>query len=289
MKKTHKKVFGCAGLALVAATTVFAATLPNPEASAISTLTDTVTVRVLAEVPDVNFVIPNRNATVIDANQQILINYESVDVVTIGLKHTSLDGTVTDVPDFAVLSPNYVAGEATIPVNLSLYGYGLFEFSVTGTGEYGVFDADTITINYEPLSSDLEEKDDGSVAIGIDYGTPTASRVAVRVRKKDSSEVLWGTTVTPPTNSVVIPFDTIDGLETGDYEIDVIAYDENGDIIYTKVYEHYLEVVPIPNTGSFLGNLNITKEDYMITGAVVFSILAIIGVLSIVKSRSKRR
>ena len=56
MKKTKKRVLGLLGLVLVIITTIFAAFLPGPEASAeggITSVTDTISVRVVGSVPDI--------------------------------------------------------------------------------------------------------------------------------------------------------------------------------------------------------------------------------------------
>ena len=53
MKKTKKRVLGLLGLGLVAVTTIFAASLPGPEAAAVETnsVTDTIVVRVVGKDP----------------------------------------------------------------------------------------------------------------------------------------------------------------------------------------------------------------------------------------------
>ena len=56
MKKTHKKILGLFGLVLVVAVTVFAAFLPAPKTQAVdtTTVTDTISVRVVGSTPVVN-------------------------------------------------------------------------------------------------------------------------------------------------------------------------------------------------------------------------------------------
>ena len=54
MKKTQKKVLGLLGLTTVGVMTAVAATMPGPVASAISNLTDTITVRVVSDAPNVD-------------------------------------------------------------------------------------------------------------------------------------------------------------------------------------------------------------------------------------------
>ena len=59
MKKTEKRVLGLLGLILVAITTIFAAFLPGPEASATdsgTSVTDTIQVRVVGNSPAVEIV-----------------------------------------------------------------------------------------------------------------------------------------------------------------------------------------------------------------------------------------
>ena len=58
MKKTQKKAFGILGLLLVIVMTIFAAIIPGPGATALSSVTDVVEIRVVGTGPHVEFTNP---------------------------------------------------------------------------------------------------------------------------------------------------------------------------------------------------------------------------------------
>ncbi|MBR3324199.1 hypothetical protein IKG24_01505 [Candidatus Saccharibacteria bacterium] len=84
-----------------------------------------------------------------------------------------------------------------------------------------------------------------------------------------------------------IPFD---GLEGGDYTATITYRDENGNIVgtsdvYTVSYQGGKAVI-VPDTGSFFAGLNMSREDFLITGGIVF---AVVGVVAFgVVARNKR-
>ena len=76
MKKTPKKVLGFLGLAFVAAMTIFAAALPNPEAlAASSSMTDTIIVRVIAGTPDVNIIKPSSGSVFVGPEHVVSFDF----------------------------------------------------------------------------------------------------------------------------------------------------------------------------------------------------------------------
>ena len=83
MKKTQKKIVGAFGLSLVVGMTIFAATLPGPEASAINTVTDHLNVRVIEEGAEVKIVSPASGSVFSGPNQEIVVDYANVDEATI--------------------------------------------------------------------------------------------------------------------------------------------------------------------------------------------------------------
>ena len=80
MKKTHKKVFGLLGLALVVGMTAVAALLPGSETSAATStsFTDTISVRVLDEVPSITVVSPTSGEEIMSRDNPLVINYTNL-------------------------------------------------------------------------------------------------------------------------------------------------------------------------------------------------------------------
>lgn len=127
--------------------------------------------------------------------------------------------------------------------------------------------------------------DDGTINLHYD-GNNAPERIDITVYDPSGKSV-YTTTVTPPTRTVTIPFDDIPGLVSGTYLIDAIGYNAGGDIVYREKfnYNYEVEVVPVPDTGSFFQGLNISREDFLITGLIMFGIISIVGVGIIVRKK----
>ncbi|MBR3052294.1 hypothetical protein IKG60_01580 [Candidatus Saccharibacteria bacterium] len=116
MKKTQKKILGISGLCLVVVITILAAILPVPGASATESVTDTIQVRVVGSVPDVNILGIDNGEVITVPNQSFTVTYENVADVTVTLEHTDLDGnTTTYLLD--ELTPDYYAGSEEYDVH----------------------------------------------------------------------------------------------------------------------------------------------------------------------------
>ena len=66
------------------------------------------------------------------------------------------------------------------------------------------------------------------------------------------------------------------------------AYDKNGNIISVKTTPvEYTPATPeLPNTGSLVGGLNISRLDYIVTGLIAFALISGFAVyLALRKSR----
>ena len=84
MTKTKKKLLGLLGLFLVAATTTFAALIPLPEAEAVTiNNTDTISVRVVGNVPKVEFTGIESGTTFREPSVQFGLNNENVTKVKV--------------------------------------------------------------------------------------------------------------------------------------------------------------------------------------------------------------
>ena len=91
--------------------------------------------------------------------------------------------------------------------------------------------------------------------------------------------------------SLTLPFGAM-GLASGDYYVKILAYDLDGEIMESpydtfKVTYAQPSTPDVPDTGGFLGNLNITKSDYVITGIIVFTAAVIVGFVVISRNKKK--
>ncbi len=293
MKRTHKRILGFFGLTLVAITTVFAASLPTPEANAVTTLTDTISVRVVGAVPDVNLISPEPGSEMVSPSQTIAFDYENVETVTITLKYTDVDGNEYEYI-LQTYDTDYEAGSITYNLDLSEanYGYGEYVVTISGDGFDGVKDEDSLSFSYYPVVAESrEDEDTGLIYVDLEYegddgtGTGEVAKIEINVYDEDGNLVtpLSPITVTPPETSVEIPFSDYD-LPSGTYKIEVVAYDDEDNELY-RAYTLYIvyEAIPVPDTGALFKNLNIAQADYLITGLIAFFAFGLFGIFFIAK------
>lgn len=297
MKRTHKRILGFFGLTLVAITTVFAASLPTPEANAVTTLTDTISVRVVGAVPDVNLISPEPGSEMVSPSQTIAFDYENVETVTITLKYTDVDGNEYEYI-LQTYDTDYEAGSITYNLDLSEanYGYGEYVVTISGDGFDGVKDEDSLSFSYYPVVAESrEDEDTGLIYVDLEYegddgtGTGEVAKIEINVYDEDGNLVtpLSPITVTPPETSVEIPFSDYD-LPSGTYKIEVVAYDDEDNELY-RAYTLYIvyEAIPVPDTGALFKNLNIAQADYLITGLIAFFAFGLFGIFFIAKKQKK--
>ena len=310
MKRTQKKLLGLFGLSLVVATTAFAACLPGPEASAAGSVTDTVTVRVVGRSPNVEVAGIESGSIITDGGQTINITYEVVDELKVVLKYTDKDGNVQEInlwDDYY----DYQPGGFPIDLNLIQYGYGDYEITVTGYGPDGVYDEETIVFEYIPVKGTAEpaaDTNDPVVDLGFVPGDGVdpngVETIIINVYDENGNLIdeISPIIVNKDTDQVTLPFSE-NGLPDGNYVIELIALNVDGDELYRPYIINYEytaggeePVVPdtgggddagAPDTGGLFGGLNISKTDYLITGLLIFFTAGIGGAIFIVKRNQK--
>ena len=315
MRKTHKKILGFLSLVIVAAMTVFAATLPTPGAKATTStsVTDVVRVTVIGRQIKVEIVDPKGGEIFINPNQQLSVEQEHS-------THIDLSGVYTD-PDgnkhpFAIGSydPTDVHDINTRSFNLDDYGYGDFSITAVGLDEDGMPSPEyTVEFSYRPIISNIDESDpDGDVYVDLDY-------YADNVCSADIDVFIGDKKITPPSpihvdapeTRVKIP---TEGLESADYKVITTAYDcplpgndpEALPYPYADSFKYEKkddggddeggdededEDIPVPDTGGNFMGLNISKADYMITAIIMFFAFAGLALAIVAKGRrnNKRR
>lgn len=325
MKKTQKNVLGMLGLILVAAITTFAAYLPAPGASAISTLTDNIKVRVVAETANVDVTGVTSGSTLVDPNQNINVSYENVDTLRVTIKYTDKDGVehsytlvneaVSTSPSSEDIGLNLRTGEYTYGGNTYTFpdhGYGEYVITVYGEGPAGT-DEQNVSFTYLPVTAEVaQDSSTGKVNADLTYvpddGTPSSAgdvaTLTLNVYDKDGNLVtpMSPITVTAPTDHVQLPFEQY-GLPSGEYILGVIAHDRNGNDLYLPYYVNFTYqasekddggdediVVPstgAPDTGGLFGNLSSSKIDFLITGLIIFFAVGIGSAIFIARRNKK--
>ena len=307
MKKTQKNLLGMFGLSIVVAPTVFAACLPGPAASAAGSVTDTVTVRVVGDEPKVDITGVESGSVITNGDQTAEIIFEVVDELVVELKYTDKDGHVsTDIIHHQ--NYDYEPDDITIPLNLLDVGYGEYVITAIGYGPDGMYDDDAITFEYIPVAGTATPNEEtGDPVVDLDFvpgdGTHPngVETIIINVYDEDGNLIdeLSGIEVNKNDDQITLPFSE-NGLPDGNYTIELIALNANGDELYKPYIIDFKytgggeePVVPdsgktdVPDTGGLFSGLNISNSDYLITGLLIFFTVGIGGAIFIVKRNQK--
>ena len=301
MKKTKKRVLGLLGLALVIITTIFAAFLPNPEASAeggITSVTDTISVRVVGSVPDILNIKPVSGSVFIYPDQDLSFDYENVEYLTITIYYTDKDDVEHVIPLLEKDDPesfvNYIPGTYSTSLDLLAedYGYGEYRVEIVGIGFNDIKDFETIEFAFYPVVGEANEAEDGKVYLDLQYDTENENINTIGINIYDENGNLVNTlspiTVNSPDMRVELPF-AENNLPTGNYRIEITAYNAEGEALYKPyITYYYYEMIPVPNTGTLFSNLNISRTDYLVTGLMIFFVAAILGIVFVTKGKNSK-
>ena len=305
MKRVHKKIFGFFGLVVVAVVTCIAIMIPSSEASAtISSVNDTIVVRVVGDKPNVEIRGIANNAIYVNLDRSFTVNYENVRQVTVLAEYIGLDDTVTKTvevfePDHDVGANEYLLSPDIVNTNIPGYGYGKYVVTVEGLGFGDVADGDSIAFYYLPLYASISEDEDGETYhIDLDYATGDnipegdgkVAKVIINIYNEDGEliEVLSPIVVDAPGKSAEISMEG-KGLPSGKYTVKIFAHNANGEEIYKPyILKYDYEAIIVPDTGVLFGKLNISRTDYLITGLLIFSITAILGIAIVAKNKHNK-
>lgn len=292
MKKTKRRILGLLGLVLVATMTFVAATMPEHEAGAISTdtITDTVIVRVTGSVPNVFFTEPTSNVTTTKPAHNIGVAYENVSGMIINYEHTGASGTPDSGVFYAEDELEYIPGNRTLPINLLDYGYGKIVLSSYGASFDDVITPfDSIAFMFLPVIASADQNDEnGLVDVLIEEYGADVETIEIYL-----DGVLMGTVTRKQleamTGDKIVSID-MGNRGSGDYTFDIVAKNSAGERLYLPYKTPFkYTVMPVPDTGRFFQNLNISKEDYLITGLITFFTLGIAAFVFIIKSSKKTK
>lgn len=245
MRSKTKRVVGVCGLFGVAAVTTIAATMPAPGVSAIEPVgvTDTLSVRVVSDTPDVSVDGLENGTDTASPLLNFVVNYSmGVETAEVKITYTDEDGnTHTKIIDSFV--PDYTEGTRPESVDLrgmvaddgTVFGYGDYTLEVIGTGYAGATDREAIEFSYLPVVITETGADTlGNMTMQIEAdGEPEGSVVETEINVYDSNgNLVYGPITVPITGGIPadfkIPFAEL-GLPSGDYTVVGQGKDANGD------------------------------------------------------------
>ena len=317
MKKTHKKIIGLFGLVFVVAMTIFATFLPSPGASALSSVTDEITVVVLGGEPSASINNPDSGDKFLTPDQVIDIDYSNIKSYRIVLTYTDEDGNVTT----ATVIENNTPGEHGPdsynfrPIAES-YGYGTYVFRLEAVGNDDSSLGDAVEFEYVAIEADTTtDSETGNPNVNLDFDQDQDSltedlkidQVIITVYDKDGNPVedMPPIVVKPPVEQVEIPFDDY-GIPVGEYILVAQPFNAAGESLFETVTmtvdykgkkaepapeeDEDIVVPSTADTGGLFKNLNISRTDYLVTGIGLFLVVGIGSIVFISKhNRSNKR
>ena len=315
MNKTHKKILGFAGLGLVAAVTAVAAVIPSPAAIATDTQTDTLMIRVIPAESDIQMTTPY-GPEVSEPGYEFDVHYSGISDISVVLVNKDDDGNIIFGPTILWnANVDWNPGSKHFGLNLDDYGgYGNFTFTTTGTGYGGVPVERYLNVRYGEGIQDIYTDEEGE-GYGIVGELPTGTEIIETEVYGDGGEIIRiirtdvGTGVTDvydkdghliisipdgydPTGRKTLIY--MGGTPGGVYPGRIKFIDGGGNPIGSgiKVRIHWdgdKEEPIVPDTGGFFQGLNISREDYLITGAVVFMIIGVVAFGVVKRNKSSKK
>lgn len=254
-----------------------------------------VQVTVSEGTPSVSNTSPQDGSLLSNPIVKIAGTYSQVTQIDFYLTYKSNNGTGSDGVVHRVDLNSYVptteTGSYAFDTDLTPYGQGDYTLHVSARGYNGsATPEDTVSFSYRAMTVEVDPETtpngDPSVDITIDK---TIDKVYVQVYDKDDplfkdedgkplSIEVSRADIDPATGKIKVhlPFEK-NGAKAGEYTVVAVGYGENGDIVSMVTTPlSYKPVVPeVPNTSAgFFADLNITHIDYLLTGLIVFGLVA---------------
>ena len=300
MRKTHKKILGFAGLGLVAATTAVAATMPSPIAAAIAGGTDVIQIRVVPSNPDISIVVETSDI-VTDSTYDFGIQYNDLAHYEVELVNYNEDGE--ELYRNIIWSEDLDGSEGAkaFSLNLASYGgYGNFVITARGRTAAGVEMEQNLSFAYIVGNENATTNpDNGEATVDATVPDDTATEIDTNIYSPDGTLArILKTDITTGITSVYDPsgnllFTIADSYKDGKLIIPMegLPYADNykakivfrndlgkqvGGVILVRIDHKGREII-VPDTGSFFQGLNISREDYLITGLIAFMVIGVVA------------
>lgn len=303
MQKTKKQLLGFAGLAAVGIMTAVAYAMPAAAAEEVPPSADgdvNISVTILRGRATGYLINPADKSTIMKGGD-ITYAYEEVSKVEVKVERLTNDGYKEVFSEEYPYDPT-THGTNSVPMS-EIPGFGESEADYKVTLEF--YDAqgqyaneDTSTFKYRFMKADIAKQPatNGDPILNVDINDAIDSvrvyiyRGAEPLVDKDGKQVYVDLTrddIDPTTGRIttVLPFAENDAND-GSYAIVVEAYEGtpsegrllsmvtlDTDYKLIKPADPNLPETP-PNTGFVIGDLNISRIDYLITGLIVFGMVA---------------
>lgn len=306
MQIRKKHLLGLGGLALVAAITTYAATIPTTDAGATSAEGQVkISVNVYGEDPEVRITSIKDGEVTINNNITIGSIYTVADSLEYKLCKNfgtaqeycaNLGTNTTYVPE---VTPE--SGERAFNFDLDSdpnLGFGDYTLQVINHSGNSTVE-DSVSFKYVPLKiTTVGTAENGDPIVEVEYSEKIAS-FDIQAYDKDGNplfdsaqDYLVDNPGSAGKKQVTLPFASY-GAASGEYTVVAIGRNESGVVFQgqrasTKVNYQAPNAPEVPKTGGLLGDLNIGRMDYLITGLIMFAIATAFAVHALRKRNSKR-
>lgn len=304
MRVTTKQLLGFGGLALVIGLTAIAYNLPT---SAISVGADSdIYVEVYSNTFETVIERPLDGDIYTDAEVSFQEIHSNAANVKYYLTYIDKDGnkTVHELTGEEVIPAAGTTESATkrFTLNLDEYGgYGQYIFRSVVTASDGRTREDAVQFKYAAINAEQQDvsvsEAQDSVSFRVYYSSGVKS-ISYQIYDADGKEVsrsYSAVTDSPETGGYLDLTRALRELSLGSGRYTILIYgyattDASGEPLDSdSVYFDYTapDVPSIPDTGSIISALNISKADYLITGLIGFSLISIIALFVIRRSRRR--
>lgn len=303
MKKTAK-IFGGLGIvaAIGAAVIPFGASAvtydPTPYGDTASADV-TVELTVVGETPAATIQSPYDGQSIIGLTVPVKTIYSDASQLIYTLTYIASDGTKTNytLPKVPTASSGTASGTNSFTLDVSKYGgkYGDYILSVRADGAGSTTDSVSFTLlSFDFVVKGTEENTNNPI-ITIE-NSPGIYKALVQMFDSDGNaifdepyEVILNEGTTTDATLPLAKY----GVPSGTYTIVATPYDEDGNIIglnrsRTITYETP-EAPEVPDTGSILGGLGLSKSDLISTGLALLCVCAFFGVMIIVRKNKNHK
>lgn len=292
MQKTKKQLLGLAGLAAVGIMTAVAYAMPAAAAEDVPPEDDGnihLVVQIRNGANTARIISPEDSSFTTQEIVPVTYRYEEAEKIEVLVEYKDASGsTVSKLVDSYVPTTN--AGERTFNLDLTRFdsldnNYKLIIRAIDGRGS---INEDTVTFGYRAVTSQPEKPaENGDPQVEIEV-TEKVDKVVVQVYDEDGNPIFVdkdgkeepiildrsdigedGKILVP------LPFEKY-GVEPGNYTVVSVAYDKDGQVISMSTSDvKYTPNTPdTPNSGFTIGDLNISRVDYLVTGLIVFGTVA---------------
>lgn len=261
----------------------------------------TIKVIVAGEAPTINIENPLDGAVFIGKEFPVSISYTDSSSLEYELIHVAKDGTKTtyNLPTDVISEEGVATGAKDFMLNVDNYGgkFGQYILNAKAIGSGTAMDSVSFKIILFDFYVKGIEEDTNNPIITIPEN-PDVYKALIQIFDEDGNaifdEPVEQILTSGADTDVTLPLAKY-GVPEGTYRILATPYDKDGNIIDLNV-ERTVKYKPapapeVPDTGGFLGSLNLSRQDMVSTGLALLFVCGFFGILLIVRKNKadKRR